>query len=218
MENLLIGLGAAATLGGLAWLAYVGSVMTGPKGNALVGGVSSVVVGLAVVFLGTSVSGDSDSFQEVAFDGAGFATATPEVQPTATPVVAPEEIYRKEANELALRAGSDLARVIQLMRSPNTDSPIWVSDIRQTSGSFAGYALRAGDLAPTDSQTELHEILVDVLENLKIAGRQVNDSLDAIGFQNVTAAQDAIVEALATLRESSDIIVDIVTQTSAEPG
>ncbi|MFP6679218.1 MAG: hypothetical protein VB824_03555 [Dehalococcoidia bacterium] len=215
METLMIALGAVAALGGLAWLAYVVSVTTGPKGNALIGGSSSVLVGVAMVLLGTSLSDAPDTFQEVAFDGSGFATATPEVQSTATPVVAPEEIYRQQANELATRAGSDLARVIQLMRTPNSESPIWVSDIRQTSEGFARYASRAEELVPTKSQMELHATLLSVTENLKTAGRQVNDSLDAIVFQNVTAAQDAIVEALATLRESSDIIVGIVDQTTA---
>ncbi|MBT3942637.1 MAG: hypothetical protein HOC77_14090 [Chloroflexi bacterium] len=217
METLLIVLGAAAALSGLAWLGYVGSVMTGSKGNALIGGLSSVVVGVAVVVLGTSVSDDGDSFQEVPSDGSGFATATPEVELTATPVVAPEELYRQEANELATRAGSDLARIIELMRSPNSESPIWVSDLRQTSEGFARYAARARDLIPTEGQTEIQEKLVNVMEDLKTAGQQVNDSFDALGLQNVAAAQDAIVEALATLRSASDVIVDIRIQTAENP-
>ena len=216
MENLLIVLGAAAALGGFAWLGYVGSVMKGPKGNALVGGVSSLVVGAAVIFLGASISDDSGQSNQIFPSGSGFATATPGIEPTATPELAPEELYRQEANDLAARAGNDLARVILLLSTPDAANAIWVNDVRQTGSQFARYVVRARDLAPTEEQAEVQELLMAVLSDLSTAGRQVNNSLDAIGFQNVTAAQDAINEALRILRDSSPVLVEIVTRTAPE--
>ena len=67
-----------------------------------------------------------------------------------------------------------------------------------------------------EEQAEVQELLMAVLSDLSTAGRQVNNSLDAIGFQNVTAAQDAINEALSILRDSSPVLVEIVTRTAPE--
>ena len=218
LANLLIILGAAAALGGLAWLAYVGSVMKGSRTNALVGGISSLVVGGAVIVLGASISDEPEQVQQFISDGAGFATPIPEAEPTPTPEIDPEEEYRQLANDLAIRAGSDLSRVIQLLRSPNSDSPIWVNDIRQTSSQFARYSVRANELVAPAGRADIQEQLVSVLADLALAGRQVNDSLDAIGFQNVFAAEEALRDALGTLTGSSPILADVVNQTADESG
>ena len=216
MDILLIFLGAAAALGGLAWLGYVGSVMKGSKVNALIGGISSVVVGGAIVVLGASISDDASQTQQFVSDGSRFATATPEVEPTATATVEPGELYRQEVNDLAARAGVDLARTVQFLGTPNADSVIWVNEVRQTASGFARYAARAEDLVAPDNQAELQQQLVDVLADLAVAGRQINDSLDAIKFENVFVAQEAITEALATLSESSEILADIGDRTEPE--
>lgn len=217
MENLLIILGSAAALGGLTWLGYVGSVMRGSKGNALVGGISSVVVGLAVIVLGISISDDSGPLQQFASDPLAFATATADPEITPTPELSPEEFYKQEVNGLALQAGSDLGRVILLLTSPNVDNVIWVSDIRQTSSALARYSVRADGLVVPEGQEELQGTLTNVLDDLARAGRLVINSLDAVEFQNVFVAQQDILEARDTLLESSPIIADIVTQTVDEP-
>ena len=213
MGNLLIALGAAAMLGGLAWLGYVGSVMKGSRGNALVGGISSVVVGLAVVVLASSVTGDDDPLQQLVPDGSGFATATPEVLPTATPLPEPKDLYRLEASTLAASAGRDLARVIQLLSAPATEDAIWENDVRQTASQFIRLPLRLDNLAPTEEQLGTHDLLVSVLADLSGAGRKINDSLDAMKFDNDTFAIRSLGEALVTLRDSSDVIVEIISQT-----
>ncbi len=217
MENLLIILGSAAALGGLTWLGYVGSVMRGSKGNALVGGISSVVVGLAVIVLGISISDDSGPLQQFASDPLAFATATADPEIAPTPELSPEEFYKQEVNGLALQAGSDLGRVILLLTSPNVDNVIWVSDIRQTSSALARYSVRADGLVVPEGQEELQGTLTNVLDDLARAGRLVINSLDAVEFQNVFVAQQDILEARDTLLESSPIIADIVTQTVDEP-
>jgi hypothetical protein len=217
LENLLIILGSAAALGGLTWLGYVGSVMRGSKGNALVGGISSVVVGLAVIVLGISISDDSGPLQQFASDPLAFATATADPEITPTPELSPEEFYKQEVNGLALQAGSDLGRVILLLTSPNVDNVIWVSDIRQTSSALARYSVRADGLVVPEGQEELQGTLTNVLDDLARAGRLVINSLDAVEFQNVFVAQQDILEARDTLLESSPIIADIVTQTVDEP-
>ncbi len=217
MENLLIVLGAAAALGGLTWLGFVGSVMKGPKGNALVGGISSVVVGIAIVFLGVSITDDSEAVQQFAPDPFAFATATAGPEVTPTPELSPEEFYRQEVNGIALQAGSDLGRVILLLSSPNVENVIWVNDIRQTSAAFARYSARARDLVIPEGQEELQETLTTVLEDLARAGRLVINSLDAVAFQNVGVAQQDILEARNTLSVASPIIVDIVSLTTDQP-
>ncbi len=217
MENLLIVLGAAAALGGLTWLGFVGSVMKGPKGNALVGGISSVVVGIAIVFLGVSITDDSEAVQQFAPDPFAFATATAGPEVTPTPELSPEEFYRQEVNGIALQAGSDLGRVILLLSSPNVENVIWVNDIRQTSAAFARYSARARDLVIPEGQEELQETLTTVLEDLARAGRLVINSLDAVEFQNVGVAQQDILEARNTLSVASPIIVDIVSLTTDQP-
>lgn len=217
MENLLIILGSAAALGGLTWLGYVGSVMRGSKGNALVGGISSVVVGLAVIVLGISISDDSGPLQQFASDPLAFATATADPEITPTPELSPEEFYKQAVNGLALQAGSDLGRVILLLTSPSVDNVIWVSDIRQTSSALARYSVRADGLVVPEGQEELQGTLTNVLDDLARAGRLVINSLDAVEFQNVFVAQQDILEARDTLLESSPIIADIVTQTVDEP-
>jgi hypothetical protein len=217
LENLLIILGSAAALGGLTWLGYVGSVMRGSKGNALVGGISSVVVGLAVIVLGISISDDSGPLQQFASDPLAFATATADPEIAPTPELSPEEFYKQEVNGLALQAGSDLGRVILLLTSPNVDNVIWVSDIRQTSSALARYSVRADGLVVPEGQEELQGTLTNVLDDLARAGRLVINSLDAVEFQNVFVAQQDILEARDTLLESSPIIADIVTQTVDEP-
>lgn len=218
MANLLIVLGAVAALGGLAWLGYVGSVMRGSKGNALVGGISSLVVGGAVIVLGASISDEPDQVQQFISDGSGFATPTPQPEPTPTAEIDPAEEYRRLANDLAIRAGIDLARVIQLLRSPNSDSPIWVNDIRQTSSQFARLSVRANELVAPAGRADVQEQLINVLADLALAGRQMNESLDAIGFQNVFAAEEALRDALGTLTRSSPILADVVDQTMDESG
>jgi hypothetical protein len=217
LENLLIILGSAAALGGLTWLGYVGSVMRGSKGNALVGGISSVVVGLAVIVLGISISDDSGPLQQFASDPLAFATATADPEITPTPELSPEEFYKQAVNGLALQAGSDLGRVILLLTSPSVDNVIWVSDIRQTSSALARYSVRADGLVVPEGQEELQGTLTNVLDDLARAGRLVINSLDAVEFQNVFVAQQDILEARDTLLESSPIIADIVTQTVDEP-
>jgi hypothetical protein len=217
LENLLIILGSAAALGGLTWLGYVGSVMRDSKGNALVGGISSVVVGLAVIVLGISISDDSGPLQQFASDPLAFATATADPEITPTPELSPEEFYKQAVNGLALQAGSDLGRVILLLTSPNVDNVIWVSDIRQTSSALARYSVRADGLVVPEGQEELQGTLTNVLDDLARAGRLVINSLDAVEFQNVFVAQQDILEARDTLLESSPIIADIVTQTVDEP-
>ncbi len=217
MENLLIILGSATALGGLTWLGYVGSVMRGSKGNALVGGISSVVVGLAVIVLGISISDDSGPLQQFASDPLAFATATADPEIAPTPELSPEEFYKQEVNGLALQAGSDLGRVILLLTSPNVDNVIWVSDIRQTSSALARYSVRADGLVVPEGQEELQGTLTNVLDDLARAGGLVINSLDAVEFQNVFVAQQDILEARDTLLESSPIIADIVTQTVDEP-
>jgi len=217
LENLLIVLGAAAALGGLTWLGFVGSVMKGPKGNALVGGISSVVVGIAIVFLGVSITDDSEAVQQFAPDPFAFATATAGPEVTPTPELSPEEFYRQEVNGIALQAGSDLGRVILLLSSPNVENVIWVNDIRQTSAAFARYSARARDLVIPEGQEELQETLTTVLEDLARAGRLVINSLDAVEFQNVGVAQQDILEARNTLSVASPIIVDIVSLTTDQP-
>jgi len=217
LENLLIVLGAAAALGGLTWLGFVGSVMKGPKGNALVGGISSVVVGIAIVFLGVSITDDSEAVQQFAPDPFAFATATAGPEVTPTPELSPEEFYRQEVNGIALQAGSDLGRVILLLSSPNVENVIWVNDIRQTSAAFARYSARARDLVIPEGQEELQETLTTVLEDLARAGRLVINSLDAVAFQNVGVAQQDILEARNTLSVASPIIVDIVSLTTDQP-
>lgn len=214
MENLLIILGSAAALGGLAWLAYVGSVMKGRKGNALIGGISAAVVGGAVIVLGTSISDDPAPAQQFFTDSTGFPTPAPEVEPTPTVEVDPGEVYRALANDLAVRAGTDLFRVIQLIRSSNPDSPIWVNDVRQTSSQFARYSARAKELIALPGQADIQEQLIGVLEDLTVAGRLVNDSLDAIELLNVFAAQRALTEAIGTLTRSSEILTDIANSTA----
>ncbi|MDP6823499.1 MAG: hypothetical protein QF554_09430 [Dehalococcoidia bacterium] len=216
MDNLLIFLGAAAALGGLAWLGYVGAVMKGSKANALIGGISSVVVGGAIVVLGASITDDPGQTQQYVPDGSRFATATPAADPTAAAVIDPGELYRQEVNELTARAVGDLARTVQFLGTPNADSVIWVNEVRQTASQFARYAARAEDLVVPDDQAELQQQLVDVLGDLAVAGRQINDSLDAIKFQNVFVAQEAITEALATLSESSEVLADIGERTEPE--
>jgi hypothetical protein len=217
LENLLIILGSATALGGLTWLGYVGSVMRGSKGNALVGGISSVVVGLAVIVLGISISDDSGPLQQFASDPLAFATAPAGPEITPTPELSPEEFYKQEVNGLALQAGSDLGRVILLLTSPDVDNVIWVSDIRQTSSALARYSVRADGLVVPEGQEELQGTLTNVLDDLARAGRLVINSLDAVEFQNVFVAQQDILEARDTLLESSPIIADIVTQTVDEP-
>jgi hypothetical protein len=217
LETLLIILGSAAALGGLTWLGFVGSVMRGSKGNALVGGISSVVVGLAVIFLGVSITDDSGPVQQFVSDPLAFATATAGPEVTPTPELSPEEFFRQEVNGLALQAGSDLGRVILLLSSPNGDNVIWVNDIRQTSAALARYSARAVDLVVPEGQEELQETLIKVLGDLARAGRLVINSLDAIEFQNVSVAQQDIFEARELLLESSPIIADIVTQTTDNP-
>ncbi len=216
MENLLIALGAAAMLGGLAWLGYVGSVMKGSRGNALVGGISSVVVGLAIIVLSSSGRGDEDPLQQLVPDGSGFATATPEIDATATPLPDPKELYREGASTLAASAGRDLARVIQLLGTPATGDAIWENDVRQTASQFIRLPVRANDLVPTEEQLGTHDLLVKVLTGLAGAGRQINDSLDAIKFENDTFAKRSLGEALVTLRDSSDAIVEIISQTAED--
>lgn len=218
MANLLIVLGAAAALGGLAWLAYVGSVMKGSKGNAFVGGISSLVVGAAVIVLGTSISDEPDQVQQFISDGSGFATPTPQPEPTPTAEIDPVEEYKRLANDLAFRAGSDLARVIQLLRSPNSDSPIWVNEIRQTSSQFARYSARADELPVPPGWVDVQEQLINVLADLALAGRLMNDSLDAIGLQNIFAAEEALRDALVTLTGSAQALADVVDQTSDRSG
>jgi hypothetical protein len=217
LENLLIILGSAAALGGLTWLGYVGSVLRDSKGNALVGGISSVVVGLAVIVLGISISDDSGPLQQFASDPLAFATATADPEITPTPELSPEEFYKQAVNGLALQAGSDLGRVILLLTSPSVDNVIWVSDIRQTSSALARYSVRADGLVVPEGQEELQGTLTNVLDDLARAGRLVINSLDAVEFQNVFVAQQDILEARDTLLESSPIIADIVTQTVDEP-
>jgi hypothetical protein len=217
LENLLIALGAAAALGGLTWLGFVGSVMKGPKGNALVGGISSVVVGIAIIFLGISITDDDGSVQQFATDPLAFATATAGPEVTPTPELSPEEFYKQEVNGIALQAGSDLGRVILLLSSPNAENVIWVNDIRQTSAAFARYSARARDLVAPEGQEELQETLTTVLADLARAGRLVINSLDAVEFQNVGVAQQDILEARETLSVASPIIVDIVSLTADEP-
>ena len=216
MENLLIVLGSAAALGGLTWLGFVGSVMRGPKGNALAGGISSVVVGIAIIFLGISISDGSEPVQQFASDPLAFATATAEPEGTPTPEISPEEFYKQEVNGIALQAASDLGRVILLLSSPNVDNMIWVNDIRQTSAAFARYSARADDLVIPEGQEELQETLANVLDDLERAGRLVINSLDAVVFQNVSVAQQDILEARDTMSVASPIIVDIVSQTADE--
>ena len=208
MANLLIILGAAAALGGLTWLAYVGSVMKGPKGNALVGGFSALVVGVGIVVLGTSIADETE--QQFVADGSTFVTPAPQTEPTPTVEVDPDEMYRELASELASRAGSDLSRVIQLLRSSNPDSPIWANDVRQTSAQFARYSVRAGELVVPPGRTDAHEQLIGVLADLTTAGRLVIESLDAIGLQNIFAAQEALSEAIATFTLSSDVLADFI--------
>lgn len=216
MGNLLIVLGSAAALGGLTWLGFVGSVMRGPKGNALAGGISSVVVGIAIIFLGISISDGSEPVQQFAPDPLAFATATAEPEGTPTPEISPEEFYKQEVNGIALQAASDLGRVILLLSSPNVDNMIWVNDIRQTSAAFARYSARADDLVIPEGQEELQETLANVLDDLARAGTLVINSLDAVVFQNVSVAQQDILEARDTMSVASPIIVDIVSQTADE--
>ena len=212
----MIVLGSAAALGGLAWLGFVGSVMRGPKGNALVGGVSSVVIGSAVIFLGISISNDSEPIQQFASDSLAFATATVEPEGTPTPEISAEAFYKQEVNRIALQVSNDLGRVIRLLSSPNVENMIWVNDIRQTSAALARYSARADDLAIPEGQEELQETLTNVLNDLARAGRLVINSLDAVGFQNVSVAQQDILDARDTLSVASPIIVDIVSQTADE--
>jgi len=217
LENLLIILGSAAALGGLTWLGFVGSVMRGPKGNALVGGISSVVVGAAIIFLGISLTDDDETVQQFASDPLAFATATAGPEATPTPGLSPEEFYKQEVNGIALQAGSDLGRVILLLSSPNVKNVIWVNDIRQTSAAFARYSARADDLVSPEGQEELQETLTSVMDDLARAGRLVINSLDAVGFQNVGVAQEDIFEARNILSVASPIIVEIVSQTTVDP-
>ena len=212
----MIVLGSAAALGGLAWLGFVGSVMRGPKGNALVGGISSVVIGIAIIFLGISISNDSEPVQQFASDPLAFATATVEPEGTPTPEISPEAFYKQEVNAIALQVSNDLGRVIRLLNSPNVDNLIWVNDIRQTSAALARYSARADDLAIPEGQEELHETLINVLNDLAKAGRLVINSLDAVGFQNVSVAQQDVLEARDILSVASPVIVDIVSQTEDE--
>jgi hypothetical protein len=218
LENLLIVLGSAAALGGLAWLGFVGSVMRGSKGNALVGGISSVVIGIAIIFLGISISESDGSVpvQQFASDPLAFATATAEPEGTPTPEISPEELYKQGVNGIALQVSSDLGRVIRLLNSPNVENIIWVNDIRQTSAALARYSARADDLAIPAGQEELQETLTNVLNDLARAGRLVINSLDAVGFQNVSVAQQDVLEARDILSVASPIIVDIVSQTADE--
>lgn len=213
MGNLLIILGSVAALAGLAWLGYVGSVMRGSKGNAIIGGISAAVVGSAVIVLGTSISDEPETVQQFFSDDTVFAAPTALPEPTPTAVVDPAEAYRAVANDLARRAGIDLSRVIQLLRTSNPDSPIWANDVRQTSSQFARYSARAKELVAPPVHDDIHEQLVDVLADLALAGRLVNESLDAIGLQNVFAAQEALSEAIVTLTRSSDVLVGIVEST-----
>ncbi len=216
MENLLIVLGSAAALGGLTWLGFVGSVMRGPRGNALVGGISSVVIGIAIIFLGISISDDSEPVQQFASDPLAFATATAEPEGTPTPEISPEEFYKQEVNGIALQVSSDLGRVIRLLSSPNVENMIWVNDIRQTSAALARYSASADDLAIPEGEEELQETLTNVLNDLARAGRLVINSLDAVGFDNVSVAQQDILEARDALSLAAPIIVDIVSQTADE--
>ncbi len=101
-----------------------------------------------------------------------------------------------------------------MLSSPNVDNVIWVNDIRQTSAAFARYSARADDLVVPEGQEELQETLSNVLDDLARAGRLVINSLDAVGFQNVSVAQQDIIEARDTLTSSSPIIADIVVQTA----
>ena|GEM_PF-3535679 len=217
MENMLIILGSAAALGGLTWLGYVASVMRGPKGNALVGGISSVVVGAAVIVLGMSITDDSGPIQQFVSDPLAFATATAGPEITPTPELSPEKVYKQEVNGLAVQAGSDLGRVMLLLSSPNVENVIWVNDIRQTSAAFARYSARANGLVAPEGQEELQETLTNVLDDLARAGRLVINSLDAFEFQNVLVAQQDILEAQVALGESFPIIADIVAQTAEVP-
>jgi hypothetical protein len=216
LENLLIVLGSAAALGGLTWLGFVGSVMRGPRGNALVGGISSVVIGIAIIFLGISISDDSEPVQHFASDPLAFATATAEPEGTPTPEISPEEFYKQEVNGIALQVSSDLGRVIRLLSSPNVGNMIWVNDIRQTSAALARYSASADDLAIPEGEEELQETLTNVLNDLARAGRLVINSLDAVGFDNVSVAQQDILEARDALSLAAPIIVDIVSQTADE--
>lgn len=214
MANLLIILGAAAALAGLSWLAYVGSIMKGSRGNAIVGGISAAVVGGAVIVLGTSISDGSNQGQEFIPNGAVFNTPTPQADPTPTVEVDPGEAYRAVANDLAARAGVDLSRVIQLLSKSNPDSPIWINDVRQTSTQFARYSARAQELIAPPGHVDIQEKLTGVLADLAIAGRLVIESLDANALRNIPAAQAALTESIEILTRSSDVITEIVDSTA----
>ena len=145
-----------------------------------------------------------------------FATATVKPEGTPTPEISAEAFYKQEVNRIALQVSNDLGRVIRLLSSPNVENMIWVNDIRQTSAALARYSARADDLAIPEGQEELQETLTNVLNDLARAGRLVINSLDAVGFQNVSVAQQDILDARDTLSVASPIIVDIVSQTADE--
>lgn len=214
MATLLIVLGAFAALSGLAWLAYVSSVMKGSKGNALVGGVSATVIGGALIVLGATVSDEPEQVQQFIDSRPVVAgpTATPEAAAVPTVVPDPDEVYRDAADDVASRAGVDLARVLQLLALPDSGNPIWVNDVRQLSSQFRRYSVTAEEFAVPSDRAEVHEKLTGVLTDLATAGRLVNESLDAIQRQNVNVAQNALTEAIGIMTTASNRLGEVIDQ------
>ena len=206
MGNLLIILGSVAALSGLAWLGYVGSVMRGSKGNAIIGGISAAVVGSAVIVLGTSISDEPETVQQFFSDDTVFAapTALPEPTPTPSPSSTPAvtaspsaPAVETSASPLPTQPQPSVARLDEPPATPaavplDVAGPPPAVDVAAVRSAAAAVPVRITELLPDplepgpDAEFEWVELTNLGAEPVSLEGLQLRDNAGAVALPAIT--------------------------------